>query len=667
MKPRKIGAFEVFVRFVNQVCFHVCHPIIAYTSYMYIYIRTTHLYHTNPNLTFEVIAHIQSKSPLAVFFRFSTQRIIDIAPAPAVPSPESHSAAALAHIAEVTCSHTLRCEFKWHDAPVTIFDSSLRLRSCGAIAAMAYSGEEPAPASKAMPAPSSKVGARSKHAGPSGLGRARAIGLPAPRTPPKASPGRLRPPPTSSVPKPSSKAAPTAGASPAAGASSADRGRLAAAAAALAGRRRLAAPLRALGSPKRKAAPPPLRAQGSPKRKAAPPQAKRPKAALSKASRRSSETLDDPAASASDVVVLSEADRPKPPLPRGSMALDVATEPEASALADTGKDFEPGDREVSGWSWKLGWIGIVPPGDPHGMLLPSAALPSLHGILAMGTQRINRHSLRDQDRFPDGLIAKGRSGNVIIWGNGSIVESFVNSEETLIQIPRRTAPAAVDVMVLQTIVRFHVGNIYHEDLGQDLPVAVIVPTPSTKASLEEDAPWDAMFANDEWCDIASRRSSEVLRHGTRIIFGTFGSALGRFAADVSGSLCAHCCCLAEGPRQADDENPWGNGVWMVGPHTKIQGPPNRRGADAHDWPVGAWPFSGSAPAGYQLQHGRPLRISMFRTLTESPDMTSCPIVYLGQGRRQRQQNLERTKRRKMMRRQDQQQPGSTSGARGSRD
>ena len=341
---------------------------------------------------------------------------------------------------------------------------------------------------------------------------------------------------------------------------------------------------------------------------------------------------------------------------RGTVALDIPEVSERDSVEEVGVEEE----ERSGWSWKIGWLGVVAPAMAAHVLRPEHALPSLHGLLAMGTHCINRHAMRERGAFPEGLIAAGDGSHTIIWGNPMIVERFADTVETVINLDFSSALAGVNVHVLQTTVRFHPGNVYSQDLGQDLKVAVIIPVPANAYSVGAENPWEEMNARGDWCESASSRSCEILRKGTRLIFGSFGLGHLGFSENVALALGHHCCCLAEGPRDAGGANTAGSAVWMVGAHTRVQGPANRGGDPMHEWLDEG---SDSAPAGRLPLHGKPLRVTMFRVYRDSVDLTTCPVVYLGQGRRQRERTSER-KRAKLRHYPASSRPGGSAGSAG---
>ena len=349
-----------------------------------------------------------------------------------------------------------------------------------------------------------------------------------------------------------------------------------------------------------------------------------------------------PSSTAASSTVIPEEMRGRRPLPRGSIGDMPELEPEPDRAEE---DSAEGD-DRSGWSWKLVWLGVIAPGDPSGSLMPDHALPKLHGIMAMGTHRLDRRGARRNDCFPEGIIGKGAGDCTLLWGNPNLVERFEDCREDVVRVSRPSAPAGVDLQILQATVVFHPGNVYPggSDLGNTLQVAVMIAVPQDAYDMHDDEPWERMYAAKDWCAEACKEAVLLLAPTTRLVFASVGHGQNQLGPRLKQAMSAHCCMVADGPRNANDINTTGSGVWMIGAHTWLQGPhEKRRGAEPHEQPASAQSF---APAVMRQQHGRPLRVGMFNLFREGPDQSSVPVVYLGQGRRQRRRTNERQKQRR---------------------
>ena len=119
--------------------------------------------------------------------------------------------------------------------------------------------------------------------------------------------------------------------------------------------------------------------------------------------------------------------------------------------------------------------------------------------------------MRAAGRFPEGIIGGCMRRETIVWGNTNIVERFTMMSESNFVVTMASAPAGpILVTVFQTKVQFWEGNIYHEDLGRDLNVAVIIPQPCDARDAYDDEAWDRMWADPAWREEACLRSSEFL-------------------------------------------------------------------------------------------------------------------------------------------------------------
>lgn len=292
----------------------------------------------------------------------------------------------------------------------------------------------------------------------------------------------------------------------------------------------------------------------------------------------------------------------------------------------------------SGWQWRLGWLGEINPDDAHRLFHPDAALHSLHGVLAMGMRRWEEWArgpadLQAHGLFPRGHVAMGRMRNTIVWGAHHIVERFENVDETILNIRRDvydTAPAGrltsdIYISVLQTTIAFHPGNIFDPAVGRFLPIAVITVIPSSRCSMEV-----LQSSAEAWVHDAGEQIGATLRPTTRLIFGKLGGARDILAGYVARALQTHCCMAVSGPRDREDHNFEGNGVWLLGPHGLTTGPANT----LHR------PHNNTRGSGPTL--GFPLRGSLFRLAPDSDiDRSSVPILHIGRGSRAKAGNAAR--------------------------
>ena len=286
----------------------------------------------------------------------------------------------------------------------------------------------------------------------------------------------------------------------------------------------------------------------------------------------------------------------------------------------------------------------MPEGDPQQIVGVDSAFLSNQGVLVLGWHN-NWRTAMPFEVLPPGPFAIGdRIGRNFVWGNEKVVSGFMNQIEKVVRLDcdfarpsASTAPAGLHrvwVSILNTRVRFHPGHQYNHDLGAELQIAVV----TAEGNEETGDRWELHRSSEGWPDDAVDKIVAEIDPAVRIVFGALGGLMEQFApAMARRSAGKHCCVIARGPVDAQGENTEGNAVWFCGPHSMLHAPANVGADAAHEL---------AAPAGGLPVHGRPLRVSMYRTVRDSPDMTSLPIVYLGKSHAQGMREAGRAKERR---------------------